>query len=469
MRPSLLLLLCASSAPGIVGCVDKTADTNPTVNGDDTGDSAPIDDSPVEGASPAEDVTVVLSEFVSTVVIVTWTTAEPTVGFVRFGESISYTLVTPEETTPATEHRVLLLGLPTEADAHLQVVTRTEGGATDESGDYSILTGPLPPQVPSITVTGAVESWLGSYQVLPMQGAGYGVYVIDDQGRFVWFDQLEPGYNLMRAMLSNDGNYMMYCLAGQSDSLELGSVMKVSMDGSERFIIPFPYLDHDMTELPDGTIAALEVTEHADYQGTANAITELSADGTLTQIWSAWDDPVLMEFYVDGMNWTHANALDYEPEEDVYYISLKEIGTLVKVDRQTGQSIWHLNGDANEFEMLNGSEKILMHHQFQILDGGALFFDNGVPERLYSQAVELVYDEVAMTAEEVWSYQHVPSMEVAAKGDVERFDDGNTQIVWSTGGELQNVNPAGEVHWQFNTELGYAITFVQRVESLYGH
>lgn len=449
----------------LLGCSHKGGDevTDDSVQNDSEADSAD------PGAPPAEDIQVVLSEYVGTVVIVTWTTSEPTTGLVRFGESTSYTLSTPEETELATEHRALLLGLPTDTEAHLQVVTHTEGGAEDVSADYSIVTGPQPPELPSTTVTGAVESWLGSYQVLPLQGTGYAIAIIDDQGRYVWFDLLEPGSNLMRAVQSHDGTHMIYCLAGPQDHLDLGSIMTVSMDGSERIIIPFPNIDHDFTELPDGTLAAIVVNTSTEHPGSANAIVEMAADGSTTEIWNAWEDPALFASYRDGQNWMHANALDYDPGEDAYYISSKEIGTITKLDRQTGQSIWHLNGDANEFELLNGTELVLESHQFQILDGGVLLFDNGLPERLYSQALEFALDDEAMTIDEIWRYQHDPAMEVAAKGDVERFDDGNTQVVWSTGGEIQNVDPSGQIHWQFNTELGYAITFVDRMESLYGH
>ena len=55
-----------------------------------------------------------------------------------------------------------------------------------------------------------------------------------------------------------------------------------------------------------------------------------------------------------------------------------------------------------------------------------------------------------------------------AKGDVERLSNGNTLVTWSSAGEIQEVTPKNEVVWQVNTDLGSAITFIDRVESLYG-
>lgn len=72
-----------------------------------------------------------------------------------------------------------------------------------------------------------------------------------------------------------------------------------------------------------------------------------------------------------------------------------------------------------------------------------------------------------MAAEQVWEYIRDPSVYVFAKGDVHRFDDGTTQVVWSASGEIQDVNPDGSVYWQLDTELGQAITFVQVIDDLY--
>jgi hypothetical protein len=50
---------------------------------------------------------------------------------------------------------------------------------------------------------------------------------------------------------------------------------------------------------------------------------------------------------------------------------------------------------------------------------------------------------------------------------VHRFDNGNTEIVWSAVGEIQMVSPAGLPTWTLNAELGQAFTFVHPVNSFY--
>ena len=142
---------------------------------------------------------------------------------------------------------------------------------------------------------------------------------------------------------------------------------------------------------------------------------------------------------------------------------------MVKVDAASGEVQWALGGDGNQFTFAEGTTPLSMHHQFHIFDEDRLVvFENGDPSRGYSMAREFELDTESMIATEVWSYIREPSVYVFAKGDVERLDSGNTLVTWSSSGEIQEVTPDGDVVWQVNTDLGSAITFIDRVESLYG-
>lgn len=455
--PMLLLLTTACTQDAGKG-VDTSAAAIDSGAGEDASGITPID------------VNAVVSEEVHTVVTVSWTTPEETTGWVEFGEDDGYGRTTPIAAS-GTSHVLQLRGLWADTTFHFRVVAEAEDGTRVETGDHTVTTGSLPAEIPTVTVSGDVQSWIGQYQVVPLQGTTYTVVVLDDHARVVWYRVLEAEGNLMRAMMTADRSGFLFCLAGSGPSLPEGVIRRVSYDGYTEVDVPFPNVDHDFTELPDGTFAGIVVTPGPNGQaGNADRIVELAPDGTGERtIWNAWEDEHLAAFQSEAsQNWTHANGLDYDPAEDVYYLSLKEIGTVVKVDRATGTGLWYLDGRANEFAFAEGSEMPMMQHQFQRLGDSMLLFDNGTPDRGYSRAVELRLDEDARLAEQTWEYIRDPSVYVFAKGDVHRFADGNTQVVWSASGEIQNVSPAGEVHWQLNTELGYAITFVQLVEDLYG-
>ena len=271
----------------------------------------------------------------------------------------------------------------------------------------------------------------------------------------------------MRAFLSADGETVNYMLAGPQSDLSQGIVVRVSLDGSERTEMACPYCDHDIVELPDATLTAIVVTP-GEGGATADSLVEFAPDGTQTTIFNAWDhwDPNDLSVEPVG-NWTHGNALDYDPVEDVYYLSMKNLESLAKIDRATGEVIWTMNGQLNQFDW-GDSTLVQMHHQFEVIDEDSiLFFENGSTDRGYSQAVEVEFDDEAMTAQEVWTYSNDPPLFVFAKGDVHRFEDGNTQVVWSSSGQIQHVTPEGDVIWQMDLDLGQSITFVHMVSSMY--
>ncbi|MFN7143461.1 MAG: aryl-sulfate sulfotransferase [Myxococcota bacterium] len=455
LLPLLALLGCTSAPRTDADPADEPLDD--TADTDDTGDTGGLSDpecAPVDITAEVTDVT--------TVVRVRWRTETPTVGRVDFGKDEAYGLSAPP-TEAGTEHEALLLGMTADTLVNFRVHTDGES-CSAASGNQTVTTGSLPSGLFPTRATGTA-SWSG-YQVLPLQGTGYAVVIVDNEGHYVWYHQVEASGNLMRAFLSADGKHVVLCHAGPQDALQNGKIVKVSLDGAEVTEIPFPYIDHDMVELPDGSIAAIVVD--GQPEGTADKIVELRPDGTIVDVWSAWDtwDPDVLGIPEREHNWTHANALDYDPVADDYYISLKTMQTLAKIDRATGMLEWSMNGVANQFAFAGGVP-VQMHHQFEVLDDTILFFENGNPDRGYSRAVEVRFDEEARTAEEIWSYTSDPPLYVFAKGDVHRFDDGITQVVWSSAGQIQNVSSEGEVVWQLDLDLGQAITFVQYVPSMY--
>lgn len=473
-------LSCAAlltlSWAGLVGCKDPdagrgdlTVDSGAGGDGGTDGgtDSDGDTDADTDGGDPVNDAFDITAELtdIQTVVRVRFSTEDSTAAQVEFGPDTSYGQMTAQ-TDSGTEHEVLLLGNPADTEIHFRVWTEGE----PNSADYTITTGSLPSGLPALSVTGTATDW--DWQVVPLQGAAYAVVIIDNQGQVVWYDPVESTGNLMRSFISHDRQWVVYCLAGPQDNLSIGKIVWVAIDGSERREVSFPMIDHDMVELPDGTIGAIVVTQgELDWaHKTADRIVELDADGNQHEIWSAWDT---LDFDALGMrdspepNLTHGNGLDYVEAEDAYYISLKTLGSVAKVHRSTGETEWIINGRANQFTFPEGDEMVMLQHQFQVLDGALLVFDNGDPGRGYSRVVEIEIDPDTLQADNVWEYIRDPSVFVFAKGDVHRFDSGNTQVVWSASGEIQNVTPAGEVLWQLNTDLGQAITFVQVVDDLY--
>ncbi len=420
----------------------------------------------LQACQPFVDISAEISDSIPTVATVRWSTETATSSWIEFGPSRDYGLTTPA-TPSGTEHEAVLLGLWQDETFHYRAVTE----AGDSSRDHRIETGSFPSAMPRVDVSGDTASWSG-YQILPFAGETNAVAICDPQGRVVWYWQPEAGLAMARGIVSVDGQGMLLSQLATDDDADrpFTFLQRVSWDGSQVEDIPLPMLDHDFVELPDGTIAGLVLAEREGYSALGDSIVEIDPEGNHSEVWNAWDafDPetVGTEF-LEEEHWTHANAMDYDAESDTWLVGFRHFSSVVRIDRPSGELIWGLSGEANEFEFTEGSQPTLRQHQFQLLDDGILIFDNGDTERGYSRAVQYELDTDDMVADQVWEYLHTGEIYSSIKGDVSRFDDGTTQIVWATAGEIQDIDPSGEVVWQLNTMLGTVIVYSQRVDDLY--
>jgi hypothetical protein len=127
------------------------------------------------------------------------------------------------------------------------------------------------------------------------------------------------------------------------------------------------------------------------------------------------------------------------------------IDTLLKIDYQSGATIWQLGGVKNQFtfvgDPLNGFQG---QHSVRMLDGGHLLvYDDGLkhtpPE---SRAVEYALDTNAKTATMVWQYRHSPALFTPVTGSVERLASGHTLVAFAWVGTVTEVDAGGNVVWE---------------------
>ncbi len=415
------------------------------------------------------DVTAELCPDISTVVTVRWTTDLESVGYVSFGPGDDLSMNTVLESTPATEHEAVLLGIPTETLASYQVVVAADDGSVITSDVEEITTGLPPTGLPELTLTGGGHD---SYQVLPVIGGSTGPVIIDGEGRYLWWSFDDSGLDVYRARLSVDGQSLLYNAASVSgDPSDESMLIRVSLCGSEVTPIEVPLLAHDFVEHPDGTLGAMvvEYRGEGDDEIKGDQIIEIAPDGTQTQVWSAWDcfDPEVHIGDDQEYGWTFANALDYDPVEQAYYLSLRNFSSIVRIDRATASCDWVFGNVAATIEPAAGSASFLHEHQFELLDGSFLVFDNDGSTAMESRVLEYEFDPAEPTAEQIWEYVSDPSVFSFVLGDVHRLDDGDTLVTWSVNGQLERVTPEGESTWRLQTGLGYAFGFNTVLEDLY--
>lgn len=421
----------------------------------------------VDPGRPA-DVVAEVSPQISTVINVSWRTDEDAIGYVEYGTTEALGLSTPLEEAPQRDHRASLLGLEADTVYYYRVAT-WDGDDAARSGLSSLRTGNLPIGMPALAHTGDGHD---QFTLVPILGATTAVTILDPKGEIVWYHTDDRELDFYRARLSRDGTSVIYNAASVSgDPADDSELVRVSLDGSSTSSIEVPLLAHDFVELEDGTLAAI-VVEYRDFEGQplrGDKIVEISPDGTQTTVWSAWDcfDPAEVQGDDPEQGWTFANALDYDPGDDAYYLGMRNFSSIAKVNRASGACEWVLGLVGSTFDFASGSSRFLHQHQFQVRGNHILIMDNDGSPGNESRVLEFELDVEAQLATQVWSYVASPSVYTFVLGEPIRFDDGGTFINWSAAGQMERLTAAGEVSWKINTGAGYVFGFSTLAPSLY--
>ncbi len=427
------------------------------------------------------ELVVTLSEFVPTVAAASWDLGLEEIedAYVEFGPACGEGVRAPLHLDDGilTGH---VLGMKPATEYCLRGVVEA-GSETHESAEILLTTGYTPTGLTelSMEVTDAdlvTPGFLSTSTIAPVPS----VAILDRDGDYVWWHHAEDeGYMVLRSSLSRDGESVLYLgtYSEEGDEQQDRFLVQVSIDGSQVDVHRIPGAHHDFVELPDGTIALLvsDTREHPDFDDPVDGdkIVEYSLeDGTSVDVWSAWDT---LNFSgnvtgdeAGGLDWTHANAIDYHPEDDTYSVSLMLPGAIVTVERATGEVVEQVGGFESDYEFAGGGvHPFTVQHQFQFMGDSLLLFDNGTPDTQESRALELALDANAGVVTKTWSYVTDPSLYCPAMGDVSRFSNGNTLITWGSAGQMEEVTAEGERVWKLNTAIAAGLGYTTLLDTLY--
>ncbi len=412
-----------------------------------------------------------ISEAMPTVATVQWPVVHGDASnvFVEFGEDASFGRRVRAHVDETGTARAVLLGLKPGRQYEYRAV-EVGGEQTFEGQSETLSTGILTVPMPSVTATVSEPGHDRGFLVTSMLAQPSAAVIFDADGDCVWAHRPEVDWERLyipRVRLSRVGEWVIYHAATtlgveESDVEVQRWIVRVSLDGSSQDVVSIPGAHHDFIEHGDGTIATIakdrKTVEDEVVEG--DRILEVSWDGSQRQIWSTWDhfhyDPN-REYGEPGSGWTHANALQYDKDEDAYYLSLRNLDTLVKIDRTSGEVRWTFGGDDSTFSI--PAEPFQRQHQFRVIDDHVLVFDNGTPEDMDSRVVEYVLDESTHTAQLVWEHHNDPPLFSIGMGDVERLPGGNTLVTWSSPGQVDEVAPDGRVVWRLQAEMGSGVGY----------
>ncbi len=230
-----------------------------------------------------------------------------------------------------------------------------------------------------------------------------------------------------------------------------------------------------------------EYPEIIPWQG--DKFIEIDSLGNIIWEWSTFDyltlneyNPYWVERYMvqwdfggnPNFDWTHSNSVYFDEDEEVVYISIRNLSRIVAIDYNTKEILWHI-GDSDFMEEIffNNDFGFSHQHSAQITnDKNIIFFDNGrfnQPEQ--SRCVEIEVDDTFENATLVWEHVLPESMLTLSRGECDRLSNGNTLISVGRTGNVLEVNNQNEILWHLNVtndlEVPATIYRSERIYNLY--
>jgi hypothetical protein len=410
------------------------------------------------GSECAITATHTMSSKIPTVGIVEWSTGMAGVesAKIEFGLDTNYGMTAPVDLAEPN-YRTLLLGMKTSRTYHYRVAV-TAGGQVCNSQDYTLETGPPPNgiyQNPTIETPGSKEQLYGGYMITArwgMNNKGPAV-ILDSDGELVWWFPVED--DVIRMRMAYDGKHVWIRNTAQADGD--GWVRRMTLDGLTEEKWDLEHTTHDLAVLPDGNVGLIS---HA-----ADGCWEIMEFNPETEELK----PLFNPSQAHGSTMCQVNYLAYntganptDVSDDSFMISDYRQSTVIKITRQ-GELVWVLNGTNSDFTGTSWSGQ----HGIHILGPEHLLvFSNGsMGAGSESLVYELMLNTQTMVADPIWTYDG--NLSTPFGGDVQRLDNGNTLVTFSSSGVIHEVNAAGELLQSFVWPINNSISYVEKRKSLY--
>jgi hypothetical protein len=250
-----------------------------------------------------------------------------------------------------------------------------------------------------------------------------------------YFQELDSSYRIRRFIQAGNGYF--------TDTHEL-----LVLEDDSYWILAIDPQPVDMSQIvPGGNPNALAV---------GAVIQHITAGGTVVFQWRSFDhfqitdtDTNFVDLTGNYIDYVHANALSIDFDGNVL-MSSRHLNEITKVSTTTGNVIWRMGGNANQFTFINDPHGFGGQHSIYYNgENSYTLFNNGNflnPEK--SNGMEYAIDHNNLTATLINEYNIDEVLVFAdAMGHMQRLDDGNSIIGWAANPEnfvLSEYNASGE-------------------------
>ena len=385
-------------------------------------------------------------------------------------------LLSPPYTFDGDESRPAALGMLSDRTYEIDVLV-TANGVTELGETLSFVTSPLPSWLPTITPVGTpAENGFLALSQPP------GAFIVDNQGRVRWYVGDPDGsiFGILTSFLAHPNGE--YTLSGLTDHLrihralnELGEEVRLlgCVDRDTRFHEIRVVVDGGYWVMCDNPVPTDLSSRGGNSDGSVNwtVLQRISAGGVLEFEFNTADhfslDDIDQTVFVgvSQVNITHGNTIAFDTDGNVL-LSWRSLNEVTKVDAVTGEVIWRLGGNANQFTIVDDTREFERPHGLRAVGPGLIqLLDNGTvaPSRLVRYSV----DEQTLTAVRV--------LEFISEEESFTFTGGSTEVVGADGalvsfgtvGKVVEVNAAGVETFDLTGLDGVYIFRASRIASLY--
>ncbi|HTL57025.1 MAG TPA: aryl-sulfate sulfotransferase [Candidatus Limnocylindrales bacterium] len=214
---------------------------------------------------------------------------------------------------------------------------------------------------------------------------------------------------------------------------------------------------HDFQMLPNGHVLVLgyylsevdmsQVVPNGNPAALVSGaiIQELDAQRNVVFQWRSWDHYPFSSQWVNSTNAVisafHVNCVF---QDDDGHLMISTPDWVKKINRQTGEILWHLGGTENQFTFVGvtsqqGTNDFRSHAINRLANGHVLLYNNSAfASGTTSSVHEYALDETNKIATHIWTYKPSPNVPGPFQGNAERLANGNSFVGW---GGLPNVTP----------------------------
>ncbi len=389
-------------------------------------------------------------------------------------------VVTSLETSPGSDHQILVLGLLADRDYRFTAMAAVDDLQAQADAPVTFHTAPLPTPFPKFVVTltppytGPSGYFLFSLSKRPLSDSAVKgsdpsktvpadddfpdtAVITDGAGRVVWYKRFpELTARLEGFTMLSNGNLVILGYFGFIE-FELGGKVVHHFTSADLGLTDL--LHHDALLLPNGNYLSLtRELRTPDWlpQGTGvGVVIEFTPAGQVVHRWPVDDfvplTPAMTVTVVDGTTAVngdpyHTNSLSYDAVDDTVTVGLFGIGRIFRFVRGTGNLLWSF-GNGGSVKLAGTEPWFRSTHGPDCLpDGSILFYDNGqsnFPSNdapLPGRALRYAFQQDAggdLVATKVWEHQYdflSPYM-----GNVEALAD--NLVLVCNGARIKELSP----------------------------